>query len=104
MTGRRVVVRAPEVLESTEVWARPVEREPRQPEYIVVQAVQSPAVAWEPARDVEPSAPSKTIPWVLIAVSAAILLYTVYAMWHSLHGPDLVRVRSHPVDLVGPHR
>jgi hypothetical protein len=53
--GRGEVVRVPEVLEPDEVWAHPVERESRQPEYIVVRAAQLPSVEQHAAPWVEPS-------------------------------------------------
>lgn len=52
----------------------------------------------------ESSAPSKAIPWALIALALAILLVSLYASWHTWVGPQLVPVHPHPVDLVGPHR
>jgi hypothetical protein len=102
MTGRRVVVRVPEVLEPDEVWARPAADAGVSPGELEWALRRLAELREEPL--VPEPVVSKTIPWVLIAIALVIALYAVYAAWHSLHGPDLVRVRSHPVDLVGPHR
>lgn len=80
-----------------ESWAPPVQAPNGQPVVIYTQA---PAVPVEP----EVPEPSKTIPWLLIALALVILLFALYASWHTWVGPQLVPVRSHPVDLVGPSR
>ncbi len=97
MSGRGVVRRAPEVLEPEEAWAHPVERRDQQPVVIYLQA---------PVPVVDEAEPevSKAIPWLLIALALAILLFSLYAAWHTWVGPQLVPVRQGPVDLVGPSR
>lgn len=98
MTRSRVIAHRPvEVLEPIESWAHPVPAQTGQP---IVIHLQAPAV---PAEPVVPE-PSKTIPWLLIAVAVVIALFAVYALIHTLAGPQLVPVRPHPVDLVGPSR
>jgi hypothetical protein len=76
-----------------EVWARPVQ----QPTVIYVQV---PGSVLEP----EASQPSKRIPWALIAVALAILVFSCFAAWHTSLGPQLDPARPHQVDLVGPSR
>lgn len=99
--SREVANRPTEVLEPTESWAHPVDFSAvdgtGQPVVIYMQA---PAVPLEP----EVPEPSKTIPWLLIALALVILLFACFAAWHTWVGPQLVPVRSHPVDLVGPSR
>lgn len=78
-----------------EPWAHPIV-----PARVVVEHVFPAAPA-----EVEPAEPSKTIPWLLVALALAILVFACFAAWHTWVGPQLVPVRSqHSVDLVGPHR
>jgi hypothetical protein len=48
--------------------------------------------------------PSRAIPWALIAVAFLILVFSCFAAWHTMRGPQIHPVRSHPVDLVSPSR
>lgn len=78
---------------------RVIEEPGRPALYVIERVVERPA---EPV-EVVPE-PSKTVPWALIAVSLVILLFAVFASWHTWVGPQLDPVRSHPVDLVNPSK
>lgn len=56
------------------------------------------------AAEVKPVAPSRLVPWALIALALVILAFACFASWHTWIGPQVDPVRPHPVDLVGPSR
>lgn len=58
-----------------------------------------------PPVEVEPPVVSKVIPWGLVAVAFAILVFAIFAAVHTMAGPDIRPGRSqNTVDLVSPSR
>lgn len=48
---------------------------------------------------------SKVVPWTLVAVALCVLLFALYAAWHTMAGPVIKPGRSQQsIDLVSPSR
>lgn len=82
------------------VIARPIPYVPpsQQEVRIVVEQASAPV-------EVEAPKVSQVVPWALIAVALCIMLFALYAAWHTMTGPDIKPVRSQQsIDLVSPSR
>jgi hypothetical protein len=80
--------------------AHPVPYVQAPPQEIRIVVEQAPAAVGP----VEVAKPSKAVPWALIAVALCVLVFSIFAAWHTLAGPQLQPVRSNTVDLVSPSR